>query len=259
MSELRLKELRLKKGLSQERIAEKMYVVRQTVSKRENGLSSPSGEQLKRLCTLLDVSPDLLLGMKDGFASEPPENSGLSEQAQPSQGVCSAVNKKEEMIISITALLEGMNETGVAFWNDFIMSIPVKERWLASTSQERIDELDAIAALREQEAAQEKEKTAMEARQLADAKREQCFHDYARMFNAIKTVDVPIRYDLSIGEIQAIDFICGEVSRFFPEYAYSVACKYFKYGFVKGTRYATAYAKRKKKKTRQTDERCYAE
>ncbi|MBR2924846.1 MAG: helix-turn-helix transcriptional regulator [Clostridia bacterium] len=255
MNELCLKELRLKRGLSQEYIAEKVYVVRQTVSKWEKGLSSPSWEQLKSLCTLLDVSPDLLLGMKNGFASEPPVNSGLSEQAQPSQGVCSAVNKKEEMITSITALLEGMNETGVTFWNDFIMSIPVKERWLASTSQERIDELDAIAALREHEAAQEKEKTAMEARQLADAKRERCFHDYARMFNAIKTVDVPIRYDLSIGEIQAIDFICGEVSRFFPEYAYSVACKYFKYGFVKGTR----YAKRKKKKTRQTDERCYAE
>ncbi len=245
MNELRLKELRLKKGLSQECIAEKVYVVRQTVSKWEKGLSSPSGEQLKCLCTLLDVSPDLLLGMNDGFTSEPPESSGPSEQAQLSKGVCPAVNKKEELITSITALLEGMNETGVTFWNDLIMSIPVKEQWLASTSQERIDELNAIAAQREQKAAQEKEKAAMEARQMADAKREQYFRDYARMFNAIKTVDVPIRYDLSIGEIRAIDFSCGEISRFYPEYAYSVACKYFKYGFVKGQRYATARAKKK--------------
>lgn len=247
MSELRLKELRLKKGLSQECIAEKMYVVRQTVSKWEKGLSSPSGEQLKRLCTLLDVSPDLLLGMKDGFASEPPENPGLSEQAQPSKDVCPAVNKKEELIASITTLLEGMNEAGVTFWNDLIMSIPVKERWLASTSQERIDELDAIAALREQEAAQEKEKAAMEARQLTDAKREQYLHDYARMFNAINAIDMPTRYDLTVGEIQAIDFICGGIRRFFPEYAYSVAGKYFTYGFVKGVRYATARAKKKLK------------
>ena len=118
---------------------------------------------------------------------------------------------------------------------------------MASTSQERIAELDEIAAQREQEAAQEKEKAKKEAQQIADAKREQIYHDCARMFNAIKNVEIPTRYDLTVGEIQAIDFICGEIHRFFPEYAYSVACKYFDYGFVKGMRYATARAKKKHK------------
>ena len=68
------------------------------------------------------------------------------------------------------------------------------------------------------------------------------------MFNAIKTIDVPTRYDLEIGEIQAIDCICGGISRYFPEYAFSVAGNYFKYGFVKGMRYAKAKAKKKQNK-----------
>ena len=118
---------------------------------------------------------------------------------------------------------------------------------MTSTSQERIAELDAFAAQHEQEAAMEKEKKAREAQQIADAKREQIYRDHARMFNAIKTVNIPSRYDLSIGEIEAIDFVCGEIRRYFPEYAYSVACKYFDYGFVKGMRYATARAKKKHK------------
>ena len=68
------------------------------------------------------------------------------------------------------------------------------------------------------------------------------------MFRAIEGIHVPTRYDLGVEEIQAIDYVCGEVRRFFPEYAYSVAGMYFDYGFVKGMRYAKAQFKKKQKK-----------
>lgn len=238
---LRLKEFRLQKGLSQEHLAEKMYVVRQTISKWENGLSFPSAEQLIILTKLLEVPLDVLLGINDDLENERPTASEPSELA----GNCPVMSKKEEMIAGITSRLEGMNEAGVASLFEIIMLIPIKERWRASTSQERIAELEAIASQRRQEEALEKEKAAKEAKQMADAKREQIYHDYARMFNAIKKVKIPIRYDLSLGEIQAIDFVCGGIRRYFPEYAFSVACKHFDYGFVKGMRYATAQSKKK--------------
>ena len=118
---------------------------------------------------------------------------------------------------------------------------------MATTSPERIAELEAIRAQREHEEAIEKEKAAEEARQTEAAKRDQIYLDHARMFNAIKTIDVPARYDLCVGEIWAIDFVCGGIRQWFPEYAYSVASKYFNYGFVKGVRYAKAQAKKKQK------------
>ena len=42
----KLKELRAKKGLSQERVAEQLYVSRQAISKWENGNSTPDLEKI---------------------------------------------------------------------------------------------------------------------------------------------------------------------------------------------------------------------
>lgn len=49
-----LKKMREQKGLSQGDISKELYVVRQTVSKWENGLSSPSAEQLIRVSKFLE-------------------------------------------------------------------------------------------------------------------------------------------------------------------------------------------------------------
>ena len=241
-----LKKLRLNRGLSQEKIANELHVVRQTISKWETGASSPYVEQLESILSLFDIEPNLLFGKNGGLAkNEDHAVSGRAERVESSNGNCPATAKKEEMITSITNRLNEMNEAGVTALYDFITVFPLKERWMASTSKERIAELDAIKAQREQEAAQEKERAAKEAEEKATAKREQIYRDYSGMFNAIKKVKMPTRYDLTVGEIQAIDFVCGEIRRFFPEYAYSVAGKYFDYGFVKGVRYATAQAKKK--------------
>ncbi len=55
-------ELRSKAGLSQDELAEKVYVTRQAVSRWENGETTPNTETLKLLSKLFDVSINTLLG-----------------------------------------------------------------------------------------------------------------------------------------------------------------------------------------------------
>ena len=55
-------ELRTKKRLSQEELAEKVFVTRQAVSRWENGETTPNIETLKLLSTFFDVSINTLLG-----------------------------------------------------------------------------------------------------------------------------------------------------------------------------------------------------
>ena len=59
-----LKLYRKEKGLSQEQLALKLNVVRQTISKWEKGLSIPDAELLTKLAEILEVSVSDLLGTK---------------------------------------------------------------------------------------------------------------------------------------------------------------------------------------------------
>ena len=55
-------QLRMKKGLTQEELAKKLFVTRQAVSRWELGETIPNTETLKRLSKLFDVSINTLLG-----------------------------------------------------------------------------------------------------------------------------------------------------------------------------------------------------
>ena len=81
-------ELRLKKGMSQDELAEKVFVTRQAVSRWETGETTPNTETLKLLSELFDVSIDTLLGsnrtrvcqccgmpLEDGTMSREPDGS----------------------------------------------------------------------------------------------------------------------------------------------------------------------------------------
>ena len=57
-----IKNLRKEKGMSQEELASKLNVVRQTVSKWEQNLSVPDSEMLIRLAEIFEVSVSCLLG-----------------------------------------------------------------------------------------------------------------------------------------------------------------------------------------------------
>lgn len=57
-----IKQLRKAKGLSQEELAAKLGVVRQTISKWEQGLSVPDSDMLIKLADVLDTRVSILLG-----------------------------------------------------------------------------------------------------------------------------------------------------------------------------------------------------
>jgi len=57
-----ISKLRIEKGMSQEELAEKVFVTRQAVSRWENGETVPNTETLKLLSNLFNVSINTLLG-----------------------------------------------------------------------------------------------------------------------------------------------------------------------------------------------------
>ena len=57
-----LRTLRMRNGLSQDELAEKLFVTRQAVSRWENGETTPNVETLKLLSKFFDVSINTLLG-----------------------------------------------------------------------------------------------------------------------------------------------------------------------------------------------------
>ena len=59
-----IKSLRKSKGFSQEELAIKLNVVRQTISKWEQGLSVPDAEMLIKLAEVFDTTVSTLLGEK---------------------------------------------------------------------------------------------------------------------------------------------------------------------------------------------------
>lgn len=56
-----MRQLRRKKGLSQEAVAKELGISRQAVSKWETDLAQPDLDNLKKICEILDISADELL------------------------------------------------------------------------------------------------------------------------------------------------------------------------------------------------------
>lgn len=59
----RLKDARKNMGLTQQQVAEKLFMTQQQYSRFENGIFELNYEQLIFLCKLYDVSADYLLGL----------------------------------------------------------------------------------------------------------------------------------------------------------------------------------------------------
>lgn len=56
-----IKEARIKKGMTQQQLADSVYVTRQTISKWELGSSDPNTSNLIALSKLYKISPEELL------------------------------------------------------------------------------------------------------------------------------------------------------------------------------------------------------
>lgn len=74
-----LKRLRKEKGYSQDELAERLHVVRQTVSKWEKELSVPDAQMLINLSEILDTPVNVLLG-EDIREEEQDQTAVISEQ-----------------------------------------------------------------------------------------------------------------------------------------------------------------------------------
>ena len=83
-----IRYFRKQKGISQEELADRLHVVRQTVSKWENGLSVPDADVLLAMADVLEVSVDQLLGIEvdDGKAQ-------LSEEVEKQNTELANVNR----------------------------------------------------------------------------------------------------------------------------------------------------------------------
>ena len=66
-----IKAIRKSKGLSQEELAAKLNVVRQTISKWEKGYSIPDVEMLTKIADVLEVPVSQLLGKKIEIENKP--------------------------------------------------------------------------------------------------------------------------------------------------------------------------------------------
>ena len=66
-----ISSLRKKQGMSQQTLADAVFVTRQTISKWEKNLSVPDADALVRLADALDVSVQTLLGQPESTPAEP--------------------------------------------------------------------------------------------------------------------------------------------------------------------------------------------
>ena len=84
-----LKSLRKDRGFSQEQMAVRLNVVRQTISKWEKGLSVPDAEMLVKIAELFNVNVEDLLG----------RNIQLEEKDDSIEVIASELSKLNELLV----------------------------------------------------------------------------------------------------------------------------------------------------------------
>lgn len=97
-----LKTLRKQKGFSQEELAARLHVVRQTISKWEKNLSVPDADTLIRLAEILEVPVSELLGAKienENTASD------VAEQLSRINEQLAIKNRRSRRIWKIVAII----------------------------------------------------------------------------------------------------------------------------------------------------------
>lgn len=97
--------LRKKQGMSQQTLAEQLYVTRQTISKWEKNISVPDADALIRLADALDVPVQTLLGQPDAAPAEP---SDLAEALMRINDQLAIQNRRRSRIWKVIAWLIGL-------------------------------------------------------------------------------------------------------------------------------------------------------
>ena len=66
----RIADLRTKAGITQEQLAEKLYISREMVSKWERDISQPEYSMVEKIAEILSVSPDKIMSRNDAILNE---------------------------------------------------------------------------------------------------------------------------------------------------------------------------------------------
>lgn len=96
-----LKAMRKKKGYTQEELAIKLNVVRQTVSKWEKGLSVPDADILSRIADVLDTNVTVLLG---GAIEAEADTDSVAEQLGKISEQLAIKNRRSKTIWKIVGI-----------------------------------------------------------------------------------------------------------------------------------------------------------
>lgn len=135
-----LKTLRKQKGFSQEELATRLHVVRQTISKWEKNLSVPDADTLIRLAEVLEVSVSELLGAKienENAASD------VAEQLSRINEQLAIKNRRSRRIWKIVAIILA----AIVLINIFIavfFSVPTLNEGIQSNQPEITDQAQII-------------------------------------------------------------------------------------------------------------------
>ena len=113
-----LKQIRKAKELSQEELASRLHVVRQTVSKWEKGLSVPDSEMLIRISDQLETPVSVLLGETLDVSQDADMIQAISEKlSRINEELAKNAEKKRKSFraVSITGLTAVLIYTAVQF------------------------------------------------------------------------------------------------------------------------------------------------
>ncbi len=123
-----IKHLRTQKGLSQAELAEKLHVVRQTISKWETGLSVPDATLLTRLAEALDTTVSTLLGEPPVSDAASPTITELAEKLEALNGEFARraeLRRKGWRIAFLIILIFALLSLGFTLW----LSLPPSLLW----------------------------------------------------------------------------------------------------------------------------------
>lgn len=93
-----LRTVRMAKGFSQQELAGRLHVVRQTISKWEKGISVPDADMLIRISEILELSVSELLGAK---IAEEMKQSEVAEQLVRINEQLAVKNRRTRRILRI--------------------------------------------------------------------------------------------------------------------------------------------------------------
>jgi len=119
-----LKNLRKQKGLSQEELAERLHVVRQTISKWEKGLSVPDADLLIRIADIFETSVSALLG--DTIEASGDKNA-IAEKLEQLNALLAEKNRRSRRIWKVITITLASIAGIIVLW--LILSLSVSRNY----------------------------------------------------------------------------------------------------------------------------------